>query len=109
MLGLSQTVIGQALGLSFQQVQKYETGMNRISASRLYEFSQILEVPVEFFFEGAPAERPNRRKAPRRQPVDEERLLIKRETLELVRAFYRIDSKRKREVISDLVKSLGRD
>ena len=55
MLDMSQTDVADALGLTFQQVQKYEKGTNRISASRLQHISQILQVPVPFFFEGAPA------------------------------------------------------
>src|SRR5437868_1279826 len=55
MLDMSQTDLGNALGLTFQQVQKYEKGRNRVSASRLQHISQILQVPVPFFFEGAPA------------------------------------------------------
>ena len=55
MLDMSQTDIADALGLTFQQVQKYEKGANRVSASRLQHISQILQVPVSFFFEGAPA------------------------------------------------------
>ena len=55
MLDMSQTDIANALGLTFQQVQKYEKGRNRVSASRLQHISQILQVPVPFFFEGAPA------------------------------------------------------
>src|SRR3979411_826877 len=54
MLGMSQEKLGDALGLTFQQVQKYEKGVNRVSASRLQHISQILQVPVPFFFEGAP-------------------------------------------------------
>src|SRR5512132_3865923 len=54
MLGMSQEKLGQALGLTFQQVQKYEKGMNRIGASRLQQISDILQVPAAFFFEGAP-------------------------------------------------------
>jgi transcriptional regulator with XRE-family HTH domain len=56
MLDLSQTQLADGLGLTFQQVQKYEKGTNRISASRLHQLSQILSVPVPFFFEGAPGE-----------------------------------------------------
>jgi len=55
MLDMSQTDVADALGLTFQQVQKYEKGANRIGASRLQHLSQILQVPVPFFFEGAPA------------------------------------------------------
>ncbi|HMB76303.1 MAG TPA: helix-turn-helix transcriptional regulator, partial [Kiloniellaceae bacterium] len=51
-LGYSQEKLGQALGLTFQQIQKYERGLNRISSSKLYELSKLLEVPVAFFFEG---------------------------------------------------------
>jgi transcriptional regulator with XRE-family HTH domain len=54
MLGMSQEKLGDALGLTFQQVQKYEKGTNRIGASRLQQISNILQVPVAFFFEGAP-------------------------------------------------------
>src|SRR6202165_2477882 len=54
MCEMSQTALGDALGLTFQQVQKYEKGTNRIGASRLQHISQILKVPVSFFFEGAP-------------------------------------------------------
>ena len=55
MLGMSQEKLGNALGLTFQQVQKYEKGSNRIGASRLQHIAQILQVPVSFFFEGGPA------------------------------------------------------
>jgi transcriptional regulator with XRE-family HTH domain len=55
MLGMSQTDVANALGLTFQQVQKYEKGTNRISASRLQRLCEILKVPIPFFFEGAPA------------------------------------------------------
>ncbi len=56
LLGMSQTTLGNALGLSFQQVQKYEKGTNRMGASRLFDLCRVLEVPVEFFFEEMPAE-----------------------------------------------------
>ena len=71
MLGMSQEKLGDALGLTFQQVQKYEKGANRIGASRLQQISHILQVPVAFFFEGAPnapgqpvTECPKRRRPP---------------------------------------------
>lgn len=60
-LGISQTALGNAARITFQQVQKYERGTNRMSASRLFQFAQALEVPVGFFFEGAPKERAPRR------------------------------------------------
>src|ERR1700680_1870830 len=58
MLGMSQTALAQGLGLTFQQIQKYEKGVNRIGASRLQQIAHILRVPVEFFFEGAPSFHP---------------------------------------------------
>ncbi len=63
MLGMSQEKLGDALGLTFQQVQKYEKGTNRIGASRLQQISQILQVPVSFFFEGAPDRRSTRQRS----------------------------------------------
>ena len=56
LLGMTQTGLGQAIGLTFQQVQKYERGVNRIGSSRLYDLARVLEVPVNFFFEAMPKE-----------------------------------------------------
>ena len=61
MLGMSQEKLGDALGLTFQQVQKYEKGANRIGASRLQQIAHILQVPVSFFFDGAPKDRKSTR------------------------------------------------
>ena len=57
LIGMSQEKLGEMLGLTFQQVQKYEKGTNRIGASRLHQIAQILGVPIEFFYDGAPADR----------------------------------------------------
>ena len=81
LLGMSQPRLAEALGISFQQVQKNENGFNRIGASRLYQLCHILDVPVEFFFEGLTEGSPTR-------SADD--VSLKRETLELVRAYYRI-------------------
>ncbi len=99
LLGMSQTALGDAIGISFQQLQKNEGGSNRISASRLYELSKILDVDIGYFFDEmdraikseSPA-RLSRQKSkwlPRKPPKSEDPL-HKRETLELVRAYYRI-------------------
>ncbi|MEE8445226.1 MAG: helix-turn-helix transcriptional regulator, partial [Alphaproteobacteria bacterium] len=96
MLGMSQERLGGALGLTFQQVQKYERGANRISASRLHDLTSILDVPVSFFFEGIPPETADQKPSKRSRPshsefaAEEVGTLGKRETLELVRAYYRI-------------------
>ena len=114
LLGLSQDKLGQALGLTFQQVQKYERGANRIGASRLFELSRILDVPVSFFFDdmpdgvaaafGPPAggfrDRP--------QGPYEADSLSRRETLELVRAYYRIANPKVRKRLFELTKSLAK-
>ena len=81
LLGLNQTQLGEKLGLTFQQIQKYERGVNRISASRLYQMSHILDVPVSSFFDDLDE------RASAWSPDD---IMLKRETLEFVRAYYRI-------------------
>ncbi|MCK5275389.1 MAG: helix-turn-helix transcriptional regulator, partial [Alphaproteobacteria bacterium] len=96
LLGLSQEKLGEAVGLTFQQIQKYERGANRISASRMYALSRVLDVPVAFFFEDMPPEISG--KGGKSLPGPAEGIqeefsvdpLAKRETLELVRAYYRI-------------------
>ena len=108
LLGLNQTQLGDALGYTFQQVQKYEKGMNRISASKLYQMSKTLDVPISYFFEdigGTALEIDGARSA----PADIERdQLHKRETLELVRAYYRIDDPEVRRHVDQLIKALGK-
>ncbi len=113
LLGLSQEKLGDAVGLTFQQIQKYERGANRIGASRLFQLSRILDVPISFFFEDMPA---GLRTAEgqvavglreRDQKTLEPDPLARRETLELVRAYYRIASPRVRKRLFELTKSLA--
>ncbi len=80
LIGMSQEELGEHVGLTFQQIQKYENGMNRIAASRLWQFSLILGQPISWFFEGI---------GERKRKVDD--LLAKRETLQLVRYFLACD------------------
>ncbi len=89
LLGLSRERLGDALGLSFQQLQKYENGSDRVSAGRLYQISKILDVPVSDFFEDMPEELGRKTLPAKPIPQDESELdnLHKRETLELVRAY----------------------
>lgn len=105
--GMSQQKLAQALGLTFQQIQKYERGTNRIGASCLFELSEILDVPPSFFFDGARSERTP--SAPGLSDVDrapfESDRFTKREILELVRAYDRIGDVDVRRRIFDLVKS----
>jgi transcriptional regulator with XRE-family HTH domain len=108
MLSMSQEKLGDALGLTFQQVQKYEKGTNRIGASRLQQISHILQVPVSFFFEGAPAalERPaGMGEAP--SPAYVSDFLATSDGLSLTRAFMRIKDAKLRRRIVDLVESIA--
>ncbi len=110
LLGMSQEKLGDALGLTFQQIQKYERGANRIGASRLYKIAKILNVPVSYFYEELPedVESANRGLsdiAPEPFEVDQ---LNKRETLELVRAYYRVRDARVRKRIFELIKAIAK-
>jgi transcriptional regulator with XRE-family HTH domain len=119
LLGMSQERLGDALGLTFQQVQKYERGVNRVGASRLFDISRVLDVPISFFFDdmpegmdATPISGPRGRMygfAEAQEPfspgIDEN--LTKRETLELVRAYYRITDPAVRKRMFDLMKSLA--
>jgi transcriptional regulator with XRE-family HTH domain len=110
MLGMSQEKLGDALGLTFQQVQKYEKGTNRIGASRLQQISHILQVPVAFFFEGAP-EMPaglapaDMNNAPSPSFVSD--FLATSDGLALTKAFMRIDDVKLRRRIVDLVEHIA--
>jgi transcriptional regulator with XRE-family HTH domain len=114
MLGMSQEKLGDALGLTFQQVQKYEKGINRIGASRLQQISRILEVPPAYFFEGAPSFEPTARLEPTFLGVAEDSkanyvvdFLSTQEGLHLNMAFARIHDPKIRKRIVDLVCSLA--
>ena len=112
-LGLTQTKVAQAINVTFQQIQKYERGANRIGASRMFDLSTVLDVPVSFFFEDMSEEIKKRDAEPigfyeKEQVELEKDPLTRRETLELVRAYYRIDEPSVRKRIFELVKSLAR-
>ena len=109
MLAMSQEKLGDALDLTFQQVQKYEKGTNRIGASRLQQISSILQVPVAFFFEGAPdlaGARPSGvRDAP--SPAYVSDFLATSDGLALTKAFMRIADPKLRRRIVDLVEQIA--
>ncbi len=112
LLGMSQTNLGDALGLTFQQVQKYERGTNRIGSSRIFHLSQILGVSIEFFFDdmpadvaaSSPAQWRGRAKKPASDQLDP---MAKRETLQLVRAYYRIPDSKVRKCLFQLTKAFA--
>ena len=126
LMGMSQERLGEALGLTFQQVQKYERGVNRVSASRLYDLARVLDVPISFFFDDLPAavaaqvgrlpgfsarlaggfaEQQEGFETAPQSPSDSS--LNRRETLELVRAYYRIPDAAVRKRMFELIKSMA--
>lgn len=106
LMGMSQERLADQLGVTFQQVQKYEKGANRISASRLHDISQILDVPPGYFFEEITGVKlTNQTHAPKSTYADP---LNRRETLELVRAYYRIADPKVRHDIAALIRSLAK-
>ena len=110
MLDMSQTDLGNALGLTFQQVQKYEKGANRVSASRLQQLSKVLQVPVPFFFEGAPASigRPAAEEsADAPSPSFVSDFLATSEGMDLVRAFTCVEDAKLRRAIVRLVEQIA--
>ncbi len=112
LLGMSQTKLGEAIGLTFQQVQKYESGANRISASRLFDLSRLLDVPIQYFFDdmptavaaSSPAQGGGKAKKP---PSYEPDPMARRETMELVRAHYKISDPQIRKRLFELAKAAG--
>ncbi len=122
LLGMSQERLGEALGLTFQQVQKYERGVNRVGASRLFDLSRVLDVPISFFFDdmpeplaasygGQPAALGARRSFGFADGQESfggaaDEAMNRRETLELVRAYYRITDPAVRKRVFELIKSL---
>ena len=102
LLGVSQTELGNALGLTYQQIQKYENGSNRVSASRLYQVASIFGVPIMFFFEDMPSEITG----PEKFPADA--LVIDDQTTKLLRAYLSVPDDQVRKGIRNLVKELAR-
>ncbi len=101
MTGMTQQQLANAVGIKFQQIQKYESGANRISASRLYDLSQALDIEVSFFFEGL-----NEDKEVNGQTGLKPDLFTDKETLELVRAYYALEETPRRRLL-ELTKALS--
>lgn len=109
LIGMSQEKLGELLGLTFQQVQKYEKGVNRIGAGRLFHVAQILGVPIDYFYEGvieqSPQQAPGFAEEPARPPVMD--FLASGEGLQLSLAFMKIKDAKVRKRVLDLVRSLA--
>jgi transcriptional regulator with XRE-family HTH domain len=112
MLSLSQTALGEAIGLTFQQIQKYERGANRIGASRLYELSEVLDVPVSYFFDDLPPGIVENSRSETSglgaQPVIDDPLL-EPVSVDVIRAYTRIENAQTRKSMFNLAKALARE
>lgn len=108
MLGIPQTELAKYLGITFQQVQKYETGKNRIGASRLYEISEMLEIPVTFFYQELPKSYKKKGMAEdlEQEPYGENEVM-NRETLDLVKSYHKILDPTLRKKLLDTIKYIS--
>jgi transcriptional regulator with XRE-family HTH domain len=102
LLGLTQQQLAGACGVRFQQIQKYECAANRMSAARLWQLAQVLDVPVSYFFEGLGPQRETRG----RDGEQQREVFTRKETRDLIRAYYSL-SERPRRRLLDLAKSLN--
>jgi len=112
MMGMSQEWLGEQMGLTFQQIQKYEKGVNRIGASRLWALAKVLDVSIDFFYEGLTTRSNGQTQPGMAEPPSEKyvvEFLNSREGLELNRAFAKISDHKVRRSIVDLVRSLAGD
>ncbi len=108
LLGMNQEKLGEGLGLTFQQIQKYENGVNRVSAGRLFQLSRILNVPVPYFFDNVPVDaashtrrlRDDGKAVPADRPTS-------RESLKLIRAYYGLPSPALRKIVFGLIEALA--
>ena len=110
MLGMTQSDLARRCGISFQQIQKYETAGNRIPAARLFDLSQALETPVDFFFLGLPGNFPSETKTTRSTRVSEQTEndpLSKNETLSLINMYWELPSDSQRKMILQMLKTLN--
>lgn len=122
LIGLSQEKLAEEIGVTFQQVQKYERGANRISASRLYTFSKLLEVSIDYFYEGLENIKnvgsslglsDNDQEAfeslvEKNKKLDED-IMTRKETIELIRAYYSVKNEKKRKDILKMVKTMTKN
>ena len=108
LLGLTQQQLATAIGIRFQQIQKYECGANRISAARIFELAAALEVPVGYFYDGLDEGEPARNVVPLPEDPRAGEVLARKETMDLIRAYYQLGERPRRRLL-DLAKSLNND
>lgn len=112
MNGLSQERLGEQMGLTFQQIQKYEKGANRVGASRLFQLAKVLEVPISYFFDDLETDSSDNGQVGFAEPKSQDfvlEFLNSREGLELNRAFVKIQDPQVRRRVIDLIRSLAED
>ena len=105
LLGMTQQQLAGACGVRFQQIQKYECGANRISAARLWQLSEALDVPVGYFYDGLAEQMRKEPPAPARTGEEGGEVLGRKETIDLIRAYYQLGERPRRRLL-DLAKSL---
>jgi transcriptional regulator with XRE-family HTH domain len=108
LLGVSQQEVAKALGLSVQQIQKYETGENRLSSSKLYQIAKSLQAPVEYFFEGIDSYGSSALAEEKNDFIFDDKNISEKEILNLINSFKTIEDHAVRKHILDLVKSLAK-
>lgn len=112
-MGMSQEALGNAIGVTFQQIQKYERGTNRMGSSRLFDFARILNVPVSYFFEEykepASGQTQTGGLSEPEIPAFDHEQISSRETMEMMRAYYKIESAQARKRVFELIKTLAEE
>lgn len=107
LLGFSQEKLAEAVGITFQQIQKYENGANRVSAGRLYEFSKVLQVPVSFFFDSMEDNQATGMAESKQEGFEsQEDLIQKKETIDLIRTYYQIKNEDQRKDLLKMIKTM---
>jgi len=108
LLGLTQQQLATAVGIRFQQIQKYECGANRISAARLWQLSEALEIPIGYFYDGINETHARKERDPIVAEARSGEVMARKETMDLIRAYYQLGERPRRRLL-DLAKSLNNE
>jgi transcriptional regulator with XRE-family HTH domain len=108
LLGLTQQQLASAVGIRFQQIQKYECGANRISAARLWQLSEALEIPIGYFYDGINESQTRKEREPIFAEARPGEVMARKETMDLIRAYYQLGERPRRRLL-DLAKSLNNE
>jgi transcriptional regulator with XRE-family HTH domain len=106
-VGLSQEALGEAVGVTFQQIQKYERGLNRVSSGSLFQFAKALSVPISYFFEDLDKSAAVKLSGAKKLSEDEHEKMSSREAQEMMRAYYSIPDPRARKRAFELIKAIA--